>query len=42
MATHHEQPIFVNLKSNTYEKNTLQRYGLLTNSQIMKPFRAII
>lgn len=28
MATHHEQPIFVNLKSNTYEKNTVQIYHL--------------
>ena len=28
MATHHAQPILVNLKSNTYEKNTVQRYCL--------------
>ena len=31
MATHHEQPIFVNLKSNTYEKNTIQRYLFADN-----------
>lgn len=34
MATHHAQPILVNLKSNTYEKNTVQRYYLFHHQQI--------
>lgn len=33
MATHHEQPIFVNLKSNTYEKTLYKGTIFQVNSK---------